>query len=106
MTSSLTLVDSREDEPFHMAVARRLRGQLAERRITAMYLEQQTGMGRSLISRRLLGKTVMNLQEVADFADAAGLDLGYLLTGETEKAPPEPPEGLAVRRQGLEPRTR
>jgi transcriptional regulator with XRE-family HTH domain len=73
------------------AVARRLRGQLAEKRITGLRLAELTGMGRAMVSRRLNGDTALNTDELELIEQVTGISVVYLLTGyHVEPDGPEP----------------
>lgn len=81
MTRSLKPVDGQRGETLTQAVARRLRGQLAEKQISGLQLAQMTGLGRSLINRRLQGETALNTDELEQIEQATGISATYLLTG-------------------------
>ncbi|QXQ15697.1 helix-turn-helix transcriptional regulator [Skermania piniformis] len=83
------------------AVARRIREQLAGRRISASTVARQIGMTQTAISRRLVGRTDMTIDEIEAICRAAGISFEYAVLGRGE---PDGPE--SVRHQGLEPRTR
>lgn len=105
--TTLTVVDG-GGETRTEAVARRLRGQLAERRISGLQLAAATGIGRSAVDRRLRALTSINFDELDLIEQATGISADYLATGRgpTTAGPDEGPDGGGVRHQGLEPRTR
>ena len=78
-----------------MAVARRLRGQMAEQRITGLELSQRTGLGRASISRRLSGEIALNTDELDAIERATGISALFLLTGRRDEESPRPdgPDG-------------
>ncbi len=113
MTRSLELVhDASED--LNSVVARRVRGLLAEMRISASEVGRRIGLTQAAMSRRTLGHTEFTLNEIQRLCDVTGIDLSYLLTGRSST--PNSPDGAPaviddplqtnVRHQGLEPRTR
>lgn len=83
-----------QGETLTTAVARRLRGKLAESRITGIELSKRTGMGRAMISRRLSGETALNTDELELIEHVTGISAAYLLTGRGEESPrPDGPDG-------------
>jgi transcriptional regulator with XRE-family HTH domain len=94
MTTSLDVIDGGRNETLTMAVARRLRGKLAERRISGLRLAEMTGLGRSLVNRRLQGETAMNTDELELIERVTGISAVYLLTGMRQETPrPDGPDG-------------
>lgn len=70
------------------AVARRLRGQLAERNISVSELARRLNVPQQKLQRRHAGKTEFKLDEIDDIERVTGIDATYLLTGlKTEKPP-------------------
>lgn len=63
------------------AVARRLRGQLAELRINQKHFSELTGWGRATVYRRLAGETALNTSELEHIEETTGITVTYLLTG-------------------------
>lgn len=106
--TTLSAIDGNRGESLTMAVARRLRGQLAERRIPKLRLAAETGLGRTTILRRLSGETAINTDELELICSVTGISLVYLLTGKGENpgGGDGGDGGESVRHQGLEPRTR
>lgn len=95
MTSMRLQVVDVSDETLSEAVARRLRGLLAEQRITASALAREMGMKQSSISRRLVGDTPLTLDELSQIAEILGITEVELLTGQrTVPRPDGPSEGL------------
>lgn len=62
-----------------LKVARRLRGQLAELRISGSSLARITGLTQSKISRRLNGDAPLELDELQMIEEATGISMAYLL---------------------------
>ena len=90
MTTSLTLLEGGKTETLTEAVARRLRGQMAERQITSAQLAAMTGLGRATISRRITGATALNTDEFQLIESATGISAEYLLTGKMPASFPGP----------------
>lgn len=89
--TTLHVVDQEPGECLTAAVARRLRGKLAEKRITGLELAKRSGMGRAMISRRLTGETALNTDELELIERTTGIPVEYLLTGVNPAQPPTPP---------------
>lgn len=70
------------------AVARRLRGQLAERNVTVSELARRLGVPQQKLQRRHAGKTEFKLDEIDDIAAVTGIDAVFLLTGLKTETPP------------------
>lgn len=68
-------------ETFTQAVSRRLRGKLGEYQVSGLQLAAMTGLGRTLIFRRLSGETALNTDELERICAATGIDMAYLVTG-------------------------
>ena len=83
-----------EDEPLSHAVARRLRGLLAEHRISGSALARELGMTQSAMSRRLTGETPLSLDEITAIADVLGITEEVLLGMHNRTRPrPDGPDG-------------
>lgn len=90
-------------EPLHEAAARRLRGVLAEMRLSQKDLAQHTGWGRAYLYRRLTGETPLDVADLEAIQTATGISAAYLVSGDEPKAvssgkPPPPTSGLWIRR--------
>lgn len=81
MTTSLELIDGGRGETLNDAVARRLRGQIAEKKLSASAIARAIGMTQATISRRTTGHTEFTLNEVQAICDSTGISLEYLMTG-------------------------
>lgn len=75
-------------ETRSQAVARRLRGQLAERNITPSELARRLGVPQPKMQRRHAGKTPIQLDELDDIERVTGISAEYLLTGVKTEMPP------------------
>ncbi|WP_442864721.1 helix-turn-helix domain-containing protein [Arthrobacter sp. HY1533] len=75
-------------ESRSQAVARRLRGQIAESSLTQTELEARSGISQQKISRLTRGRQDIKIVEVEQLANAAGFDLDYILTGIKRQTPP------------------
>ena len=96
MTTHLHSLPGDTRETFTQSVARRLRGQLAERNISGLKLANLTGLGRSTINRRLQGETALNTDELDAICRATGIDLNYLMTGKQGPRPGGPEGGTVL----------
>lgn len=91
------------DEPLPTAVARRLRGQLAEHRMTLDDLGRVLGLSKMAASRRVNGETPISLAELEVIDAATPITATYLLTGHhppSSPRPPEPPHPVGVPSRG------
>jgi transcriptional regulator with XRE-family HTH domain len=80
MTTAVSAVNP--GETLTQAVARRLRGQLAEQRISQLQLCDITGWGRMYIGRRLSGETPIDTADLEHIESTIGISVRYLVTGE------------------------
>lgn len=80
-------------ESLSVAVARRLRGQLAERNIKGSALARMTGLPQQTISRKLLGGTPFTLDELQAICDVTDISLDYVLLGRATTSGPGGPWG-------------
>ena len=90
---STAISEQRSTESLSVAVARRLRGQLAERNIKGSELARLTELPQSTVSRKLLGGTQFTLDELQAICDVTGIDLGYILMGKPSELGPWGPQG-------------
>jgi transcriptional regulator with XRE-family HTH domain len=79
------------DEPLPAAVARRLRGQLAEHRMTLEDLGKVLGLSKMAASRRVNGETPISLAELELIEAHTPITAAYLLTGQHPAPSPQPP---------------
>jgi transcriptional regulator with XRE-family HTH domain len=81
-------------ESLQDVVARRLRGLLAEVRLTKTEFAAQLGWDRGYLYRRLSGETPLNINDLELIEKAARIRADYLVGGHEPKLnPPEPPPG-------------
>lgn len=91
---STALVFEGPGESRTEAAARRLRGGLAERRLSARQLAMQMGVSYTWMSRRINGKISMSLDDLAMIESASGISVTYLVTGvNAENRHPDHPNG-------------
>jgi transcriptional regulator with XRE-family HTH domain len=84
-------------EPLSLAVARRLRGILAEARISQKTLQDLTGWGRGHVQQRYYGKVPLNVAELEHIEQTVGIRTEYLMTGQgIPFAPPPDDDGTAA----------
>jgi hypothetical protein len=91
MTTENVISGDYPDEPLPQAVARRLRGQLAEHRMTLDDLGRVLGISRMGASRRVNGLTPVTLAELEIIDAMTPITATYLLTGHHPMATPPPP---------------
>lgn len=89
---STAISEKHSSESLSVAVARRLRGQLAERNIKGSALSRMTDLPQQTISRKLLGGTPFTLDELQDICDVTGINLEYILLGRAISSEPVPPQ--------------
>lgn len=66
------------------AIVRRLRGQLAENRISGTELAKRLGTTQALISRRLAGTVPFDIDELDAIERVTGISADYLWSGRRE----------------------
>lgn len=84
--TTLRIIEHRET--LTEATARRLRGLLAERRVSSTDLAKATYLSRSSIGRRLTGETALNTDELEVIAGVLGVPVAYLVVGGETQPPP------------------
>ncbi|BAH52252.1 helix-turn-helix domain-containing protein [Rhodococcus opacus] len=105
MSTALNSIDGDRGESLNDAVARRLRGKIAELRLSASEIARAIGMTQAAMSRRTLGKTEFTLNELDSICQATGIDFEYLVTGKQNPRQGGPDGGGVVRPKGFEPLT-
>lgn len=85
-------------ESLTSAVARRLRGQLAEQRISQKEFGELTGWGRMAIYRRLTGETALDTNDLEHIEQTTGISVERLLSDPPDPLYP-PPRPLRRDRQ-------
>lgn len=78
-------------ETLSKAIARRLRGQLAELQISQLDLCDLTGWGRMYIGRRLSGEKAIDVSDLEHIEGTVGIRAVYLLNGEQPALVDTPP---------------
>lgn len=68
-----------QPESLTEAVARRLRGQLAERRLTQKRFQELTGWGRMYVYRRLTGEMAFDTSELEHIESTTGILVNRLM---------------------------
>lgn len=76
-------------------VAARLRGYLAERRISHKEFGELVGWDRGKYQRRLSGEVALDLADLEDIERNTGLSVTFLVTG-IDNMPPKPPAIYSV----------
>lgn len=66
-------------ESLSESVARRLRGKLAERKISQTKLRQLTGWSAMYVSRRVNGETALDMADLETIQAVTGIDIHLLL---------------------------
>ena len=95
-TMRLQVVDV-DNEPLSHAVARRLRGILAEQKISGSALAREMDITQAKMSRRTTGVTALTLDELSQIAEILGVSEVELLTGQRlSPRPTDPGEGSRV----------
>jgi hypothetical protein len=106
MTTENVISGDYPDEPLPQAVARRLRGQLAEHRMTLEDLGRVLGLSKMAASRRVNGQTEISLAELERIQAQTPITAAYLLTGHhplsVPPPPPEPPHPARVPSRGAQ----
>lgn len=78
MTQS-TVIDDATDESLSQRTSRRLRGALAENRISGVTLARALHLPQQTLSRKLNGQTAFTLDELGLVSEALGIELDRLL---------------------------
>lgn len=106
--TTLMVVDGDRGESRSEAVARRLRGELAERRVSISEAARRVGMTQGALSRRMTGHVEFGVDLIDQLCLATGASYTYVTTGirETPAGPDGPDGGNGdVRPKGFEPLT-
>jgi transcriptional regulator with XRE-family HTH domain len=104
-----TIHDFGAEETLQAAVARRLRGLLAEIRMTKTEFAERVGWDRGYLYRRLSGETPIDVADLDTIEHTVRIRADYLVGGHEPKLsplpePPHPPSGvkkIAPRRKKL-----
>ena len=81
------------EETLPAAVARRLRGLIAEIRISKTEFAVRTGWDRGYLYRRLSGETPLDMHDLDTIEHTVGMRADYLVGGHEPKMAPSPPDG-------------
>lgn len=105
--TTLMVVDGNRGESRSAAVARRLREELAGRRLSVSEIARRLGTTQQKLSRRMTGMTPWDVDELDDVCAAAGISFDYVTTGIREIPTPKGPDGGGVVEppRGIEPLT-
>lgn len=98
--TTLVVIDGNRDETRSQAAARRLREELAGRRISMSEVARRLGTTQQKLSRRMTGLKSWDLDELDDVCRAAGLSFTYVTTGIRELPAPNGPDGNGGSRLG------
>lgn len=69
------------DEPFHLNVAEEVRAMLARRRLSARAAASALGWSQMYMSRRISGKTPLDVNDLCALAVLLDTDIAVFLTG-------------------------
>lgn len=94
--TTLMVVDGDRGESRSLAIARRLREELAGRRISVSEVARRLGTTQQKLSRRMTGLTPWDVNELDDVCRVAGLSFTYVATGIREVPAPGGPDGGGV----------
>lgn len=95
--TELQVIDGERVETLTELVAKRLRGQLAERKIKRKDVVELTGWGRATVYRRLAGQTPLDTDELDTLWRLFGISPAALMTGGPDHTPWPGPVGGAPR---------
>lgn len=95
--TELRLIEGEQRETLTEAVAKRLRGQLAERRIKRKDIIEPTHWGKTTVWRKLYGQSPLDTDELDLLWKLFGISPVLLLTGASDDRPwPGPSDGGAA----------
>ncbi|MBM4592269.1 helix-turn-helix domain-containing protein [Rhodococcus hoagii] len=105
--TTLMVVDGGRGETRSQAAARRLRSELAGKRISVSEAARRAGMNQQTLSRRMTGEVEFKVDELDSLCQATGVSFTYVIAGikETPAGPNGPDGGSDVRPKGFEPLT-
>jgi len=82
MAEVLTVIDRPlPGETWPAAIARRLRGEFAQRQLSMSKVAKLAGIGQSQFSRRMTGTLPFAIDELEHVCAVIGIDRDYILTG-------------------------
>lgn len=79
--TTMIRIDVDGEERKSMAIARRLRGALAERGISVAEIARRIGVTQQKLSRRMTGLNSFDVDELDAICRAAGVPFDYIATG-------------------------
>lgn len=88
-----TIHDFGAEETLQATVARRLRGLLAEIRMTKTEFAERVGWDRGYLYRRLSGETPIDVADLDQIEHTVRIRADYLVGGHEPKLAPPPPNG-------------
>jgi len=88
----VTIQNYGDNESLQDAVARRLRGLLAEIRMSKTDFAARVGWDRGYLYRRLSGETPIDMHDLDDIEHNIGMRADYLVGGHEPKMAPRPPD--------------
>lgn len=104
--STLYAIENEQKESLTEASARRLRGALAEHRLTGRDLQRRLGVSYTWVSRRLNGKVAMSTDDLEMIEGVTGISAVYLVSGiKNNRRQDIAGDGFSVHPPGLEPGT-
>lgn len=98
--TTLMVVDGNRGESRSVAVARRLREELAGRRVSISEVARRIGTTQQKLSRRMTGLTAWDVDELDEVCQVAGVSFDYVTTGIREVPSPRGPGGDGGSRLG------
>lgn len=105
MTELRAIAGDAHEETLTERVARRLRGQLAERRIKKTDVIERTGWGKTTVYRKLKGETPLDTDQMETLWRLFDISPTFLMTGRSDQPGPGGDGGGSVRPKGFEPLT-
>jgi transcriptional regulator with XRE-family HTH domain len=96
MVVMTTLHEIDAEETLQAAVARRLRGVLAEIRMTKTEFAARLGWDRGYLYRRLNGETPLDVADLGHIEKVTRIRAGYLVSGRGFRVTPPPGGGASV----------
>lgn len=87
--TTMVRIDADGGERKSMAIARRLRGALAERSISVAEIARRIGVTQQKLSRRMTGLNSFDVDELDAICRAAGVPFDYIATGIKEVPGPD-----------------
>jgi hypothetical protein len=102
--TELHVIDGERPETLTEVVAKRLRGQLAERRIKHNEVQELTGWGKTTVWRKVNGKSPLDTDDLDKLWRLFRISPLQLLTGQPGRGPEGGPGGTVHQPPGCLPR--